>query len=263
VVAPLPFCRTRRLGLPGACAGYDAGFRDARLEAHVGQAGIAQRQLPELRCGRVRVTHAKSVPGKGRSVIKLAADTPGGRSHERSRSGRQPSRADGADARTARSRLLRDRRGTGARRDARWADHRGRSRRPGRGRARDRHVQRPSRPPPRRMPRARASTAPSPGIPGTSGRAATARPRTPGRAVSRPRPGGWPRQRWAAPSQAAHCSSGAAVPGPNGSARPATEDGEARSRRLKSWAKRLPSPRLCGGGHRGRTRSVGRSPWLT
>ena len=50
--------------LPGACAGHDAGFRDDRLEAHVSEAGVAQRQLPELWCGRVLVADAQSVPGE-------------------------------------------------------------------------------------------------------------------------------------------------------------------------------------------------------
>ena len=88
---------------------------------------------------------------------------------------------------TAWSRLLRDRRGTGARPHARRTADRGRSRRPGRGRTRDRHVQRAPRG--RRPPNntgTPASRTPSPGTPGTSGRtapgagtarAANARPR--------------------------------------------------------------------------------------
>ena len=63
------------VALPGKRAGHDARFRDNRLEAHVGEAGLLQRQQPELRCGRVLVADAQSVPREA-----LGDPPPSGRS---------------------------------------------------------------------------------------------------------------------------------------------------------------------------------------
>lgn len=67
-----------RVGLPAAGAGDDASFGDDRLEAHVGKAGVAQRPLPESRCGRVLMADAEPVPGQAPGDPPPAGRSPDG-----------------------------------------------------------------------------------------------------------------------------------------------------------------------------------------
>ncbi len=50
--------------LTAAFPGHEAGFRHDGFELHVGEASVAQCQLPELRSGRVLVADAQPVPGE-------------------------------------------------------------------------------------------------------------------------------------------------------------------------------------------------------
>lgn len=64
--------------LTAACAGHDPRFGDDPLETHAGEARVAQRELPELRRGRVLATDAKTIPGEVHGDSSPAGGPPAG-----------------------------------------------------------------------------------------------------------------------------------------------------------------------------------------